>query len=197
MYAARTQRTVAREAVLLDGDVGAPRGALLVGDDLPRRRAQVADQICELRVGEESAVGGHVQPRLLRRLDVVGVVTPPLRRPVEYVLAEIVGALHVHHLGLLGERRNLALLAPGVVHAAPAARPVAGEAAERDRQLVAARRRRRLGREEDVAHVRVRDPGALRDDEQDERGDQDAPPGALHPRMSSLIGPPRFTMIAT
>src|SRR5262249_39110110 len=81
---------------------------------------------------------GHAERGRLHLRLVVRILALALGRPVEDVLAEVLGALHVHHLGLLAESRHLTFLAPRIVGAAHARRPVTGEAAERYREALAA-----------------------------------------------------------
>src|SRR4029453_15731227 len=50
-----------RETGGLGGEIGALRGLLLVRDELAGRRAQVGDQVFQLRVAEEAPVGGHAE----------------------------------------------------------------------------------------------------------------------------------------
>src|SRR5262245_63160210 len=81
--AAGTERTVAGEAVELEGEVGALRGQRLVRDELAGRGAQVGDQVFQLRVAQEATVGGHAQSCLLHLGDVMRIVAPPLRRTLD------------------------------------------------------------------------------------------------------------------
>src|SRR5262245_42828116 len=190
--AAGAQRPVAGEAALRDRELGPLRRALLVGEHLPGRRPQVRDEVLELRIRNEAPICRHAQPRRLHLGDVVGIFEAALRRPVQHVLAQIVGALHVHHLRLLGECRDLTLLAARVVHAAAASGPVAREATFLHGDAMAPRRRRLLRGEQDVPHVRVGDPRSLHHDDRDESRDQRTCPG---PRQSScLLLDPTFTV---
>src|SRR5262249_37755216 len=139
----RAEVAVTAEAVVLAEELRATRGLLLAfGQDLARRCTEIGDEIVDLTRRDESPICGHAECGALHARDVVGIVAPALRRAVEDVLSEIVGRLHVHHLGLLGERGHLAFLAPRILGAAAAVGAVAGEAAELARETAPARRRR-------------------------------------------------------
>ena len=173
---------MAAEAVELLGQLRPVRGQVLVRQDLPRGRAQIRDEIVDLSRAEEPAIGRHAKGRRLDLSPVVGVFALATGSAVRDVFAEVLDLLHVHHLGLLGERRDAPFLAPGVARSPVAPRAVAAEATELGGQALTPCGRAVLEREHDRADARVAEPRCLDYGQDDECPSDQA---AEHPRLAT------------
>ena len=159
---------MAPEAPEVGGELGAARGARLVGHHLAGCRAQVRDQILEVATVDVAAKRRHAMRGRFHAGAIVGVLALPAGGAVEHVLAEVAGVLDEHHLRLAGERRHGTLLAARIANPAVALGTMTPEATERCRNPPTARRGRVLDREHLSPHDRVGEPGGLEQRERDQ-----------------------------